>query len=185
MEFKKEYRRYLQSDKWKFKREELFQLRGEKCEKCPSTELLHVHHKNYDNIFNEKLEDLIILCSRCHKLEHLDLNKKIRIEEINTTGIKILYKNKSIAKRPSLKDKLFLKENNFKIMELYFCFFLKETFPDSRKFFVNSDFWDLLQKDLDKLKLPYKINSFKNSLVRLKKCNIVNRLGRGMYELNI
>ncbi len=185
MEFKTEYKKYLQSDKWKFKREELFKLRGEKCEKCNSIELLHVHHKNYDNIFNEKTDDLVILCSSCHRLQHLDLNKKIRIEERSTTGIKIIYKNKSVAKRPSLKDKLFLKQNNLKLMELYFCFFLKETFSDSKKFFVNGDFWELLEKDMEKLKLPYKIYSFQNSLCRLKKCNIVSRIGRGIYELNI
>lgn len=66
----KQYKRYLNTKKWKDKRIELFNIRGEKCEKCGSKNDLHIHHLTYENIFNEKLEDLQILCKFCHKAEH-------------------------------------------------------------------------------------------------------------------
>lgn len=75
---KAKYKQYLKSKKWAEKKFELFSLRGEKCERCQSEIDLQVHHKNYRTIFNEDLEDLEILCSKCHKAEHdaRDLRKK-------------------------------------------------------------------------------------------------------------
>jgi cytochrome c len=31
---------------------------------------LEIHHKTYKNIFNEKMEDLELLCHSCHQQEH-------------------------------------------------------------------------------------------------------------------
>jgi 5-methylcytosine-specific restriction endonuclease McrA len=67
---KKQYEEYLSSTKWRTKRKEVFAARGEKCEKCTSTTSLQIHHLTYENVFNEKLEDLQILCRSCHKKEH-------------------------------------------------------------------------------------------------------------------
>ena len=49
--------------------------RDRKCVKCGSILYLEVHHKTYINKGNEleHLDDLILLCSECHKKEH---NKK-------------------------------------------------------------------------------------------------------------
>ncbi len=71
---KREYEKYLTSKAWKDKRIQLFILRGKKCERCPQTKYLHVHHKHYQNIFNEQMEDLEVLCRECHKKEH-EINK--------------------------------------------------------------------------------------------------------------
>lgn len=49
---------------------------GEKCERCPSTEHLHVHHKDHKGsnvpkaMRNNSLENLEVLCRRCHGEEH-------------------------------------------------------------------------------------------------------------------
>lgn len=64
------YKEYLKSKKWFRKKQELFLLRGKKCERCPNVSRLQVHHKTYERLFNEKLSDLEILCSSCHKKEH-------------------------------------------------------------------------------------------------------------------
>lgn len=38
--------------------------------KPKSVNHLHLHHKNYDRLFKEKREDLMLLCDSCHKLGH-------------------------------------------------------------------------------------------------------------------
>jgi hypothetical protein len=64
------YRDYLLSSEWVQLRIDLIKFRGYICERCPNIKNLHVHHKHYDNIFNEEPEDLEIICSSCHAKEH-------------------------------------------------------------------------------------------------------------------
>lgn len=64
------YITYLESQQWRAKRNELFAVRGKKCEDCGATQRLHVHHLTYKNLFNEPLEDLQVLCHSCHKKRH-------------------------------------------------------------------------------------------------------------------
>ena len=77
----KKYRAYLLSDAWKKKKQAVFErarktagtdnLHGV-CEKCgykPYKPCLQVHHKTYAHIYNEPLEDLELLCPRCHRAE--------------------------------------------------------------------------------------------------------------------
>lgn len=67
---KNKYQLYLLSDEWVNIKIDLFDKRGRMCEKCFSTNNLHVHHLTYKNIFKEEPIDLMILCSECHKKEH-------------------------------------------------------------------------------------------------------------------
>lgn len=64
------YCKYLESEKWKNFREEVLKRDNYKCTKCGKTENLHIHHISYDNIWDEKLEDVITLCDECHEKEH-------------------------------------------------------------------------------------------------------------------
>ena len=41
-----------------------------KCETCGSTYRLVVHHKTYERVGNEQLEDLSMLCRACHLKVH-------------------------------------------------------------------------------------------------------------------
>lgn len=41
-----------------------------KCVLCDSKKNIQVHHKNYNNIGNEKATDLITLCYNCHLKYH-------------------------------------------------------------------------------------------------------------------
>lgn len=63
------YQDYLQSDSWKWKRQMILdQFRT--CQICNSAVNLEVHHRTYERLGNEQLEDLTLLCSKCHELFH-------------------------------------------------------------------------------------------------------------------
>lgn len=65
------YQEYIVSEKWFYKREEVFKRKGKKCQKCKSTERLHVHHATYINLGKEDVDkDLFVLCYKCHELYH-------------------------------------------------------------------------------------------------------------------
>lgn len=66
-----EYSKYLKSKEWRDKREDVLDRDGHRCIFCFSDSNLHVHHLTYANFKNEKLSDLVTLCSACHKGEHL------------------------------------------------------------------------------------------------------------------
>lgn len=65
----KEYDDYLKSEKWLNLRKSIIKRR-KKCERCGYDQNLQVHHKHYKNIFNERPQDLELLCARCHMKEH-------------------------------------------------------------------------------------------------------------------
>jgi 5-methylcytosine-specific restriction endonuclease McrA len=67
---KVKYHKYLNSIDWKAKKTRVMQQRGGRCEKCNSSYRIEVHHKTYERIFNERLEDLEVLCFQCHRKEH-------------------------------------------------------------------------------------------------------------------
>lgn len=65
------YPLYLQSNHWKEFRKQALEYYGRKCRECGTTEgIMHVHHITYENIGNESLEDVVILCQSCHYKEH-------------------------------------------------------------------------------------------------------------------
>lgn len=65
-----EYQKYLKTVHWLKKRLEALERANRECEKCHSQVDLAVHHKNYDNVGNEKDGDLIVLCEVCHTKHH-------------------------------------------------------------------------------------------------------------------
>jgi len=64
------YKDYLLSNDWQIVRRIALAHFGNKCQLCGSTQNLNVHHKNYDNIGNETLDDLTLLCKSCHEKFH-------------------------------------------------------------------------------------------------------------------
>lgn len=69
---KGKYHKYLESPEWKAKRKSVFERDGYMCTKCKSEPAFHAHHLTYENIFNEKLEDLISVCAECHSQIHYE-----------------------------------------------------------------------------------------------------------------
>ena len=67
------YPEQLKHAKWKDKRNEVVEERGNKCERCGSKEFLQVHHKQYlkDKLAWEYENDMLeCLCGGCHMKEH-------------------------------------------------------------------------------------------------------------------
>jgi 5-methylcytosine-specific restriction endonuclease McrA len=66
------YREYILSKAWSAKRRAKFAQVGRKCERCGSVRgKIHVHHKTYDRLGVERLEDLEVICEMCHLDHHL------------------------------------------------------------------------------------------------------------------
>lgn len=72
---KKEYQAYLRSSWFKRVKEVVMERDNHRCQCCntPDTERrMNVHHKCYDHIGDElnHLDDMILLCSVCHRAIH-------------------------------------------------------------------------------------------------------------------
>ncbi len=68
---KKNYASYLNSGSWKKKRKIALKRAGYRCQLCSQAQTrLEVHHNSYDRLGREELEDLCVLCTRCHKKHH-------------------------------------------------------------------------------------------------------------------
>lgn len=61
------YNWYIQSDLWKTRRDVYSQYYGGVCQRCRHTTYsLSLHHVTYQRLGVEALDDLQLLCSRCH-----------------------------------------------------------------------------------------------------------------------
>jgi hypothetical protein len=65
-----EYKDYLMTKHWKITRDKILFKYGYKCQLCNKSKSLEVHHKTYENIGEEKDDDLIVLCHSCHSKHH-------------------------------------------------------------------------------------------------------------------
>lgn len=65
------YKEYLKTQHWKEVREFKLLKYGYKCQLCGSENDIHIHHNNYECLFNENIHtDLISMCNECHKKFH-------------------------------------------------------------------------------------------------------------------
>ena len=55
---------------WQEKRQEVIDANGDECEVCGCSVNLNVHHESYRNYGNEDLDDLVVLCRKCHEERH-------------------------------------------------------------------------------------------------------------------
>jgi 5-methylcytosine-specific restriction endonuclease McrA len=87
------YSQYLKSPEWKEKRQRLYRDRKGRCEDCGKKlgSGFHAHHKTYERVGNESLDDLALLCDTCHQKRHP--NKRIgkkRKRRVNTSFLLIV-----------------------------------------------------------------------------------------------
>ena len=61
------YQEYLKTDHWKTVSWAAKWHAGFACQICGSEKNLQVHHRDYDSLYNERPEDVTVLCSRCHE----------------------------------------------------------------------------------------------------------------------
>lgn len=78
------YKWYLTTEHWKTFRLYALEEHGKICKDCGAVDTsLHVHHLTYANIWDERLEDVIILCHSCHWARHPEkLSRKCKHENL-------------------------------------------------------------------------------------------------------
>lgn len=64
------YVEHINSRKWQRLRRNKFIESGHKCEECGREWELDVHHRTYERLGSEEMEDLVVLCKRCHSDLH-------------------------------------------------------------------------------------------------------------------
>lgn len=69
-EKKQDYHEYLNSVNWRVIRNKVMARCGGICEGCADKPAAHVHHKTYDNVFDELMFQLVGLCEDCHDKLH-------------------------------------------------------------------------------------------------------------------
>lgn len=67
---KETYAAYLRSGVWKARRIAALERAGDRCQVCNSSKRLQVHHRTYERVGREDPGDLVVLCTRCHRLFH-------------------------------------------------------------------------------------------------------------------
>lgn len=69
-----DYSQHLHSQYWRTIREIALAKSKYKCSRCRTKDYLNAHHLTYENVGNERIEDIQILCRMCHEKEHVDNN---------------------------------------------------------------------------------------------------------------
>ena len=64
------YREYLLSKEWDFNSGRFIDRANGECQECGANNNLHVHHKHYKTLGQERYEDVEVLCEKCHKSRH-------------------------------------------------------------------------------------------------------------------
>jgi 5-methylcytosine-specific restriction endonuclease McrA len=70
------YEEYLQTNHWQRMRYCAQWMADFRCQLCGALENLQVHHSTYRRLGNERPEDLIVLCRRCHSTHHHSLETR-------------------------------------------------------------------------------------------------------------
>lgn len=64
------YEAYLDSPQWRAIKRRYREERPWLCNLCGSEESLHMHHRTYERVGQESLDDLMPLCDGCHQTVH-------------------------------------------------------------------------------------------------------------------
>lgn len=88
-----QYREYLISKKWEWYKKAIHHIYNDECYICNSCRELHVHHKTYERIYHEDLDDLVLLCKSCHEKVHNDINRRNFVLKYfaNSLSTKMIY----------------------------------------------------------------------------------------------
>lgn len=95
------YTQYINSRTWKLKRREVLKRDNKQCQTCLSGENLEVHHKTYEHLGNEPLEDLITLCKHCHEA----ITSSIRFRRYSKKGWEMLATVEAVKREQNQSQK--------------------------------------------------------------------------------
>lgn len=85
------YSEYIATEHWANLREMKFIQVGRFCQVCHTPNKLHVHHIHYRELYDCSVNDLAVLCERCHDTLHRQLKKKcLKSNEVELTQIILL-----------------------------------------------------------------------------------------------
>ena len=71
------YGEYLKTREWQQRRSAALDYADDRCQICYSDRgRMHVHHRTYERVRNERPSDLTVLCEHCHKLFHGKIVKR-------------------------------------------------------------------------------------------------------------
>jgi hypothetical protein len=96
------YDAYLASNLWRANKTRLNLPR--QCQICGTRRDLHAHHCSYENVCNEQLGDLIVLCDEHHKAVHKLVRSGVPLIEAHTRNLSPL-KSKSSKKKATKRNK--------------------------------------------------------------------------------
>lgn len=80
------YEEYIKSADWQVKRKAALSRAGGRCQLCRGTKRLNVHHNTYANLGDERDEDLVVLCKKCHDIYHVKRDGRTR-EKMKARGV--------------------------------------------------------------------------------------------------
>ena len=111
---------YLKSEWWIKRRDKYVKLVGSKCEECGKRGQ-DVHHQSYRNLWDEKDEDLMFLCRKCHENKHKKKQKKtIYTHKVRITAqTKFILENIKKLNNNNIGDKVSLAEIASYIIKKY------------------------------------------------------------------
>ena len=101
---KSAYQKYIESDTWENKRQERLDFANDRCELCYCPTDLQVHHRTYERFGgDEKVEDLIVLCSTCH----YNFHKRLSLHDSATKFPEgVPQENPTVSSERAVKDTL-------------------------------------------------------------------------------
>jgi len=134
-----DYQKYLKSDYWQEIRKQIYERDNYKCRLCNSEKDICVHHRTYKYIGEEKLEELITMCKRCHNKFHKvnpEINYKYYIRQIELEN----RKQKDEIELERIREYIINNEEKFNI--------IKNTI-DKNNYMLHSEFIKELKKIME------------------------------------
>ena len=97
------YGEYLKTKHWDNIKQLMFKTYLYQCSVCGGVQKLQVHHKTYERIGDEDMNDLVYLCKACHRLMHE--NEALFVGcELSNTKRKTKTKRKRLFTRQQLNQ---------------------------------------------------------------------------------
>ena len=98
---KRDYKKYLQSSRWKKLSYYVKKRAGFRCQVCGGGGPLNAHHRSYKRLgMRGEENDLIAVCERCHALIHSGLHHtkhSIKLDEAVTTLLNLYHNTTGFA----------------------------------------------------------------------------------------
>ena len=89
---------YLNSKHWRMMRQRVYDFYKGECQRCHSVipiEQCQVHHRTYKRFGNERINDLVLYCHKCHNVIHKNKN----LDHHQNITLQLLIKNLTVEEK--------------------------------------------------------------------------------------